>query len=342
MNTATQLRTETVTNGSGFYSLPNLPIGVYTITIENPGFRRTVRDGITLTTGQAMELNIRMELGQVTETVNVTGEAPLIETRSSDVTQLIESKSIESMPLGNRRTLNVINLTGAAVFVRYNNTPGNANPDFSLAGGRTQSQMFWIDGGAGQNLRIGQGQINLDPPVETVAEIRILSNNNAAEYGGSAGGIIVETTKSGTNQLHGSAYEYLRNDAMDAPGFFAPVATGTRRSSRSFGTTFSGERSGGPIIHDKTFFFGAYEGQRLRTGGVDTLTVPTALQRAGDFSETVNAQGRQIVIYDPSTTRLVNGVNVRDPFPGNRIPTDRLDPVAVESDAVLSAAEPPP
>ena len=284
---------------------------------------------MTLTTGQAMELNVRMELGQVSETVNVTGEAPLVETRSSDVTQLIDSKSIESIPLGNRRTLNVINLTGAAVFVRYNNTPGNANPDFSLAGGRTQSQMFWIDGGAGQNLRIGQGQINLDPPVETVDEIRILSNNNSAEYGGSAGGIIVETTKSGSNQLHGSAYEYLRNDAMDAPGFFAPV-NGNRRLSRGSGITCSAEQSADPIIHDKTFFFGAYEGQRLRTGGVDTLTVPTALQRAGDFSETFNAQGRQIVIYDPSTTRLVNGVNVRDPFPETGFPRSALDPVAAE------------
>jgi hypothetical protein len=189
--------------------------------------------------------------------------------------------------------------------------------------------MFWIDGGAGQNLRIGQGQINLDPPVETVSEIRILSNSNAAEYGGSAGGIIIETTKSGSNLLHGSAYEYLRNDAMDAPGFFAPVSAGQKVKPRLrynvFGGTF-----GGPIRHDKTFFFGAYEGQRLRTGGVDTLTVPTLLQRTGDFSQTLNAQGRQIALYDPATTRVVNGVNVRDPFPDNRIPTAQLDPVALK------------
>lgn len=329
VNTATQNHSDTITNGAGFYSLPNLAIGQYTVSVESPGFRRTVREGITLTTGQTLELNLRMEIGQVSETVKVTGDAPLVETRSSDVTQLIDSKSIESIPLGNRRTLNVINLTGAAVFVRYNNTPGNANPDFSLAGGRTQSQMFWIDGGAGQNLRIGQGQINLDPPVETVSEIRVLSNNNAAEYGGSAGGIIIETTKSGSNQLHGSAYEYLRNDALDAPGFFAPITSGQKVKPKLRYNVFGGT-VGGPIIHDKTFFFGAYEGQRLRTGGVDTLTVPTALQRTGDFSETVNAQGRQLVIYDPSTTRLVNGVYVRDPFPGNRIPAAQLDTVALK------------
>ena len=325
VNTATQARTDTVSNGSGFFSLPNLPIGGYTLAVEHDGFRRAVRSGITLTTGQSLELNVHLELGAVAETINISGASPLIETRSSDVTQLIESKSIEDLPLGNRRALNVINLTGAAVFIRYNNSPGNANPDFSLAGGRSQSQMMWIDGGAGQNLRIGQGQINLDPPVETVGEIKILSNNNSAEFGGSAGGIIVETTKSGSNQFHGSLYEYLRNDKMDAPGFFAPIANGKKSKPELrynvFGGTF-----GGPIRHDKTFFFGAYEGQRLRTGGVDTFTVPTALQRAGDFSETLNAQGRQIVIYDPATTRG----QVRDPFPGNRIPQAQLDPVALK------------
>src|SRR5436190_14949525 len=233
VNMATQVRSDTVTNGAGFYSLPNLQIGEYTVSAESPGFRRTVREGVTLTTGQTLELNLKMEIGQVNETVKVTGDAPLVETRSSDVTQLIDSKSIDSIPLGNRRTLNVINLTGAAVFVRYNNTPGNANPDFSLAGGRTQSQMFWIDGGAGQNLRIGQGQINLDPPVETVSEIRVLSNNNAAEYGGSAGGIIVETKKSGGNQIHGSAYELLRNSGLTVFGFFETDFIGLKVRRRS-------------------------------------------------------------------------------------------------------------
>jgi hypothetical protein len=325
---ATDVRTDTVTNDAGFYSIPNLPIGAYTVTAEREGFRRSVRDGITLTTGQSLELNIRMELGAVSETVKITAEAPLIETRTSDVTQLIESKSIENLPLGNRRTLNVINLTGAAVFVRYNNTPGNANPDFSLAGGRTQSQMFWIDGGAGQNLRIGQGQINLDPPVETVGEIKILSNNNSAEYGGSAGGVIVETTKSGGNQFHGSAYEYLRNDLMDAPGFFAPISNGQKVKPELRYNVFGGT-VGGPIRRDKTFFFFAYEGQRLRTGGVDTFTVPTLLQRIGDFSQTQNAAGKLIPIYDPGTTKTVNGISVRDAYAGNMIPAAQLDPVAL-------------
>ena len=107
---------------------------------------------------------------------------------------MIESKSIDSLPLGNRRTLNAVELTGAGVFVSYPNTPANVTPNFSLAGGRTQSQMAWIDGGNARNMRMGVAQINLDPPVEAVAEVKVLSNNYGAEYGGSAGGVVIETT----------------------------------------------------------------------------------------------------------------------------------------------------
>jgi hypothetical protein len=327
-NLGTDVPSSAITNQAGFYSIPNLPVGAYTLTVEHQGFRRYVRQGLSLSTGQTLGLDVKLDLGAVTETVNVSGEAPLVESRTSDVTQLIESKSIEDLPLGNRRALNVINLTGAAVFVSYGNTPCNNTPNFSLAGGRPQSQMFWIDGGSGQNMRLGVGQINLDPPVDTVEEIKVLSNNNAAEYGGSAGGIIVETTKSGTNQLHGSLYEYLRNNAMDAPGFFAPVQNGSKVEPELRYNVFGGT-VGGPIRRDKTFFFFAYEGQRLRTGGTDTLTVPTTAERAGDFSQALNAAGKQIPIYDLTTTQTANGISTRTQFPGNVIPASRLDPVAL-------------
>ncbi len=340
-NTATDVSTRTATNEAGFYSIPNLPIGSYSLTVERQGFRRYEHKDITLNTGRVLEISVRLEIGAVTETISVTGEAPLVETRTSDVTQLIESKSIEELPLGNRRTLNVIAMTGAAVFVGYPNNPGNPNPNFSLAGGRTQSQMLWIDGGAGQNMRLGVGQINLDPPVEAVSEIKVLSNSNAAEYGGSAGGIIVETTKSGTNQFHGSIYEYLRNDAMDAPGYFATVRDGAKVIPRLRYNVFGGT-AGGPIRRDKTFFFFSYEGQRLRTGGTDTLTVPTAIQRSGDFSQTVNAAGALVRIYDPATTRGSGAAAVRDPYPDNRIPASLLDPVAVKLMSFYPAPNRPP
>ena len=271
--TATNLDTDAVypaiSNDAGFYSISNIAIGGYKLTVVRDGFRSYQRQRFTISTGQVIGLDVQLELGAVSETVSVTGEAQLLETRTSDVSQLIDSKSIEDLPLGNRRTLNAINLTGAAVFVSYGNSPGNANPNFSLAGGRSQSQMFWIDGGSGQNMRLGVGQINLDPPVETVEEIKVLTNSNSAEYGGSAGGIIVATTKSGTNKFHGALYEYLRNDKMDAPGFFAAIQNGKKAIPELRYNVFGGT-IGGPIIKDKTFFFFAYEGQRLRTGGVDT------------------------------------------------------------------------
>ena len=327
-NVETGVATRAVTNDAGFYAIPGLAVGNYSLAIEHQGFRRYVRDGLILTTGQTLGLDARLEVGAVTEVLNVHEETPLIDTRQSDVSTLIDAQSVADLPLGNRRTLNVIGATGVAVFVSYGNSPGNANPNFSLAGGRTQSQMFWIDGGSGQNMRLGVGQINLDPPVEAVEEIKVMSNNNSAEYGGSAGGIIVATTKSGTNQLHGSLYEYLRNNAMDAPGFFAPVQNGAKVSPRLRYNVFGGT-VGGPIRRDRIFFYFAYEGQRLRTGGTDTLTVPTAAERGGDLSQLLNAQGRQIPVYDPATTVGNNGAT-RTQFPNNAIPASRLDPVAVK------------
>ena len=329
LNVQTGVASTASTNNSGYYNIENLPIGPYSITIEHTGFRRYVRENINLTTGQQLGLDVGLVIGNATESVTVTTEAPLTETRSSDVGQLFEAKSIEGLPLGNRRTLNVLQLSGAAVFVSYPvNTPANVNPNFSLAGGRTQSQMAWIDGSNAQNIRIGAGQINLDPPVEAVQEVKVLSNNYAAEYGGSAGGVVIETTKSGGNQLHASAYEFLRNNDFDAPGYFAPVVKGSKVSPELRYNVFGGT-AGGPIRKDKTFFFFSYEGTRLVTATTNTLTVPTPLQREGDFSQTFTAAGKLIPIYDPTSTVLVNGAYTRTPYPGNVIPANKLDPVGV-------------
>src|SRR5579884_2527003 len=194
----TGVQTSAQTNAAGFYRLQNLPIGAYDVSVEHPGFRRYVRR-VTLTTGEQLGLDVGLTVGTTGESITVTAEAPLIESRTSEVNSLIESKSIDALPLGNRRTLNVVQLSGAAVFVSYPNTPANVNPNFSLAGGKAQ------------NMRLGAAQINLDPPVETIEEVKVLSNNYSAEYGASASGVVIETTKSGTNQFHGSGYEFFRN-----------------------------------------------------------------------------------------------------------------------------------
>ena len=266
--------------------------------------------------------------------MNVNASAQLLETRTSDVSQLVETKTVEDVPLGDRRTMNFINLTAAAVFVSYDS---GAKPNFSLAGGRTQSQDFFIDGGTGQNMRLGLGQVDIDPPVETVAEVKVLTNSYAAEYGGSAGGVIIATTKSSTNTLRGTLFEYLRNEKLDAANFFAPVQHGEKVRAPLRYNVFGGT-VGRPVRipnlyngQDKTFFFFAYEGSRRRDGAVRTMTVPTALERAGDFSQTRAANGSVIPIYDPETTRLEGGRQLRDVVTGNRVPSNRLDPVALRS-----------
>jgi len=330
---ATQQKTEYTTNDEGFFALRQLPIGEYLIEAEKSGFRRYVRSGLTLTTGQRLELDIQLEVGAVSESVTVTGSATILETRTSDVAQLVEAKAVEDLPLGDRRSLNLIQMTGAAVFIGYDS---GQKPNFSLAGSRQQSQMFWIDGGTGQNMRLGVGQVDLDPPVETVAEVKIMANSYAAEYGGSNGGVIVATTKSGTNELHGSLFEYIRNQRLDAPNFFAPIVDG-RKSKAPLRYNVFGGTIGGPVWlpkvykgRDKTFFFFAYEGSRRRDGAIRTLTVPTALQRAGDFSQTVGNNGALLPVYDPDTTQTISGRLTRTQFPGNRIPASRIDPVAAK------------
>lgn len=344
-NTATQQKTASATNEQGLFSLRQLPIGRYTVEAGKTGFRRYVRKDLTLTTGQALELDVALEVGAVNESVTVTGTATLLETRTSDVAQLVEAKAVEDLPLGDRRSMNLVQMTGAAVFVGYDS---GAKPNFSLAGSRVQSQAFWIDGGTGQNMRLGIGQVDLDPPVETVAEVKVMANGYSAEYGGSNGGVIVATTKSGTNDLHGSLFEYLRNEKLDAANFFAAVQNGVKQKAPLRYNVFGGT-IGGPVWipklyqgRDRTFFFFAYEGSRRRDGGIRTMTVPTEPQRGGDFSQTLQNNNSLLQVFDPDSTQNAAGRLTRTQFPGNRIPASRIDPVAARLMAFYPAANRPP
>ena len=317
----TGVATTVVTNDSGFYSMQALAVGAYTIRVEHTGFQTQVQSGIVLTTGQALELNFALRVGEVTESIAVTAEAPLIETRSSDSSQLIESKTIEDIPLGDRRALNVMEIQGGAVFVSYDS---GAKPFFSVGGGRGRSQNFVMDGGSAQSIRIGQAQVEVDPPVETLQEMRVLTNGFSAEYGGSAGGVIVMNTKSGTNQRHGSLFEYFRNEKLDSANFFSPWVNGQKDRAPIRYNVFGGTTSG-PILRNKAFYFFGYEGSRRRDGRTVAMTVPSVLERGGDFSQSYNANGSPAVIYDPATGTPAN----RTAFPGNRIPTTQFDPVAL-------------
>jgi len=328
-NLATGVRSTAKSNSTGIYLLPSLPFGTYTVYVEHPGFVKYVREQITLDAGQRLGLDIALTIGSMQETVTVTAEAPPIQDRTSTIDTTIEPKSIEALPLSGRKTLNVVALSGAAVFIAYPNTP-TGSPSFTLAGGRGRSQMSYIDGGSSQNSRIGNPLIDTDLPSDAVAEVKLLINSGSAEYGASAGGVVMTTTKSGTNQFHGSLYENFRHDALDAPGFFAPVDSSGKRVAPELRYNVYGGTISGPIKKNKTFFFFSYEGQRLRAGTTLTLTVPTLLQRQGDFSQTFNSSGTLIKVYDPSSTTIVSGRAIRTQFAGNVIPLSKIDPVALK------------
>lgn len=320
LNIGTGVVITTTTNEEGKYTVPALNIGTYSIEAEHEGFQRYKRDNVVLGTDHVLGIDIRLATGTIEQSVTVSTTAPELDTRNSSLGQTIESKSVSELPLGNRTSMNIVALTGGAVFI------DSAN--HSLSGGRTKSSMTWLDGGSGQNIRIGIGTAEISPPVDTVQELGIINNNYAAEFGGSAGGIIIQTTKSGTNHYHGTLYEFLRNDAMDAPGYFAAVSNGDKQKPELRYNIFGGT-IGGPIRKDRTFFFFGYEGSRQRSGSTVTLTVPTPAQRAGDFSQTFTAAGKLIPIYDPATTVTTNGTSKRTQFANNVVPASRLDPIAL-------------
>ena len=323
-NEETGVRTEARTNEAGIYVLPFLQPGRYRLSVAQPGFKKYQRSGLMLQTADVIGLDIQLELGEVTESVTVSAETPLLESASSTVSQMIDSRVVSDMPLSGRRALELTKLIGGAVFINYD---GNAKPNFSLAGGRVQNQMFMLDGGNIQNMRLGIGQVDTDPPVETIKEFRVIQNGYSAEYGGSASGLVISTTKSGTNQFRGSLFHFFRNDAMDAAGFFAPIQGG-RKLRAPLRYNLYGGTLGGPIIKDRTHFFAGYEGTRRSDGSTQVLTVPTELQRAGDFSQTFNTQGRLILIYDPLTNTPSGNTVTRQPFAGNIIPQSRFDLVS--------------
>ncbi len=324
INEETGVRTRAQSNEAGLYVLPFLIPGPYTITASAQGFKTYSRKGIVIETSQVLALNIALEVGGVTETITVTGEAPLLQSAQSTIDQFIDSRTVGDMPLGGRRALELVRLSSDVVFLDY---AGDAKPRFAVAGGRAYQSTYLLDGGNIQNIRMASAQVDIDPPVEVIKEFRVVQNGYAAEYGGSASGVLMSTTKSGTNEFHGSGFEFFRNDRMDAAGFFAPTE-GTRKIKAPLRYNLFGATIGGPVIKNRTHFFTGYEGTRKSQGITEIMTLPTAQQTAGDFSQTLNARGVLIPIYDPATTRTLSGRVVRDAFPGNLIPANRLDPVA--------------
>ncbi len=325
-NTETGVETRTQTNESGIYTLPYLSPGQYSLIAAAEGFKKNDRVGIRVETAEVREINIQLELGAVSEVTTVTAQQPLLENASGTVGQYMSNELLTDMPLAGRNSLDLVGMVGAAVPLGQNT---NGKALFSLAGGRVLNQSFSLDGGNVQNTRLGIGQNAYDPPVESLQEFRVVQNGYSAEFGGSAGGVVISTSKTGTNEFHGSAWEFFRNDKLDAANFFAPRDALTHQTQKpTLRYNLYGATLGGPIRRNRTFFFGTYRRLTNNAGSPVTLNVPSLLQRQGDFSRTYDSAGRLTLVYDPATTRPSGNTSVRDLFPGNVIPTARFDAVA--------------
>lgn len=290
-NVATNEKFTGTSSASGIYSIPLLKPGGYELRVEQTGFKQFRQTGIVTETCVPANADIRLEVGAVTDAITVEAEAPLLKTESSSVGNVVRRETIANMPLVGRRAASLARLSG---FVVQNGTGSN----FTMAGGRGDNTNFTIDGGNAQNILLGVATLNFDPPIDSLEEFNVEVSNFKAELGRSGGGVVQMTTRSGTNRWHGSAYEFLRNDVLDARNFFS--ATKPILRYNQFGASFSG-----PIIKNRTFFF--VNGEWVKTRSQQTRLLA---EIGGQFST---------AITDP----LANFV----PFPGNAIPASRMDPV---------------
>jgi hypothetical protein len=296
VNTATNEEFSTASNVAGIFTLPLLKPGTYELRVEHTGFKQFRQPGVIIETGTASRADIRLEVGAVADQVTVQAEAPLLKEESSSVATVVRRETIANMPLVGRRAASLARLSG---FVVQNGTGSN----FTMAGGRGDNTNFTIDGGNAQNILLGVASLNFDPPIDSLEEFNVEVSNFKAELGRSGGGAVQMTTRSGTNKWHGSAYEFLRNDAFDARNFFSAAKPKLRYNQ--FGGSFSG-----PIRKDKTFFFANSEWIKTGSGQTRVLSVPTQAEVGGVFAGRVN---------DP--------LNAFNPFPNNTIPVSRMDPV---------------
>ena len=323
----TGTETPLATNEIGLYYGRRLNPGLYEIQAEFSGFKTFRATGIELRTGYNLEYPIKLEVGAVTETVEVSAEATAeIQTASGDVSSVVGSEVIKEMPASTRRVMEHMMVTPAVTITTKGHTGSLYMPFFSIAGNATdRSNTFVIDGTDANSVRgtwEGGSLPFFNPPTELVQEMRVLSNNYSAEFGGSTGSTIVMTTKGGSNEFHGQVYYYIQNDALDARNTFATSRPGNKYHS-------FGGYVGGPIVKDKTHFLFAREQELWLQGSAVQDTLPSLMQRQGDFSQTFDAGGGLVPIYDPASTMInPDGSGTRTQFPNNVIPTDRFDPVS--------------
>lgn len=306
-------QTHTSQISGGVASITKLKPGVYSFTVEAEGFKKFQQEGVTLATGERIRLAFTLTPGEITEVVTINADASLLRSESSSLGQVINQRKIVSLPLNGRSFIQLVTLAPGVA-----SPPGSAFP--RLSGGRPRVNEYLFDGVS--VLQPEPGQVAFFPVIDSIQEFKVETNNPSAEFGRFNGGVINLTTKSGTNEFHGSAFEFFRNEALNARNLFAP-ATAANPGKPVFRRNQFGGVIGGPIIKNRSFFFADYQGTRQLIGRVRISTVPTLLQRQGVFTESAAR------IYDPATTRpAAGGTFTRDQFANNTIPAGRIDAVA--------------
>jgi len=340
INEATGVSTQTTTNDSGDYVFPQVPVGTYRMEFDLTGFKKNVQRSVSVDLNAVLTVNSVLQIGETRETVDVTSEAPIVDTTSTQLGAIMDSKQVSQLPLNSRDTYQLLQLqpgvqgVGGSDLFYGSNTAGAV----SVNGGRGRSNNFSVNGGDGNDLFVNGPAIQPSP--DSISEFRVLSNTFDAEYGRNSGAVINVVTKSGTNQWHGSAYEFFRNKVLDSKGYIDPAIPDNKQNQ--FGGTF-----GGAIKKDRTFFFSSYEGRRVVQGLVgDPTVVPTAAERNGDFSAGATFAGAVTTDAFASILNTRCGLNIPLPstfvslnpipaalqyaniFPGNQISPTCFDPVA--------------
>ncbi|MGH9632530.1 MAG: carboxypeptidase regulatory-like domain-containing protein, partial [Bryobacteraceae bacterium] len=325
-NTDTGVARQTTTDDSGNFAVRSLTPGVYRVEVSAPSFQRQVQENIRLDVAATVNLNFHLTVGQVTETVQVEAEAPMLQTTEGTVSTVIENAQVVELPLNGRNFNNLVRLTPGAS--RGANSGGNTlnAQTWSVTGSRSDTNYYSLDGMFNNGTFFKTAAIA--PSIDSIQEFKI-QTNMSARYGAAAGANINVVTKSGTNELHGTLYEFLRNQKLDSRDYFA-------RSRPHFRHNQFGGSAGGPIMipglydgRNRSFWFFNYEGFRERRGVTQVFTVPTPAMLSGDLSRTISGAPAP-PIYDPLTTRPnPSGAGfIRTRFPDNQIPANRIQPYA--------------
>jgi len=318
------------TNESGYFTVPLLPAGRYRVSVQQAGFRTAQSAEFSLDSGQVFRLDFQLQLGEVTESVTVSGSSTLIQTATSDISTVVPNQRVVDLPMRGRNFFSLVALVpGVRPIGGFNELPVAAwgSSQASISGGAPGVNNFMVDGVAAEG--VASGAFNVFLSVDAIEEFRIITRNASAEYGRTGGGVINVVSKSGTNEFHGTVFEFHRNRVLNSNSWFSNRIGVDARPPLIYNQY--GAAVGGPVRRERTFFYFNWEQVRRRSTGQTFRSLPTELQRRGDFSDTRAANGAQIRVFDPYTTRMDParpGNRIRDAFPGNIIPANRISPVA--------------